>query len=340
MRVDWGELGARARGLGTRLLDEVALRELAAVEDLPGLAAALERRGWWPADRDRPAVPEMDRALREREAYFLDLLLRRSREDLPRLAALWAEDELRTLRVLVRGAAAGVPPERRLAGLQPPPGWDRSTLSEAARADGPGAVADALEEAGHPAAGDLRSALEGGAGADLFRLEAAVARGVLDRALRPVRGTDPGLRALAADAVDLVNAWTALLAPGWREEAEVDGLFVEGGRHLGPEAFRAAAAEDDAERRRLRVAEALSDGPLGGPFADLAVPTGALEEAVLRSRTRAAARATLAAPLTAAPVVAFRLRLRTETVALRRIARGIGLGAPVERRSPALAGAA
>ncbi|MFW5947792.1 MAG: V-type ATPase subunit, partial [Gemmatimonadota bacterium] len=311
---------------------------------LQSVAASRTRRPaagmWWPADRARPAVPGMDRALREREAYVLDLLLRRSREDLHRLAALWAEDELRTLRVLIRGAAAGVPSERRLAGLSPPPGWDRSTLSEAARADGPRGVADALEAAGHPAAGGLRAALESGAGADLIRLEAAAARAVLDRALRPARRVDPGLRALAADAVDLANAWTALLAPGWREEAEAEDLFLEGGRHLDSAAFRAAAAEDDAERRRLRVAEALSDGPLGGPFADLAVPTGALERAVLRSRARAAARAALAAPLTAAPVIAFRLRLRAATVALRRIARGIGLGAPVERRSPGLAGAA
>lgn len=339
MRIDWGELGARARGLGTRLLDGSSLRSLAGAEDLPSLAAALDRQDGWPADRDRPAAPGLDRAIREREAHLLHLLLRRARRG-RRLSALWAEDELRTLRVLVRGAAAGVPPERRLAGLLPLPGLDGDVLSEAAGADGPAAVAEALDAAGHPAARDLRSALEGGAGADLFRLEGAVARGVLDRTVRSAGRAGGGLRSFAADGVDLVNAWTALLAPGWRGEAAADDLFVSGGGRLDREAFRSAAAEEDADRRRLRVAEGLSGGPLAEPFADLAVPVGALEREALRSRVRAAGSAALADPLSAAPVIAFRLRLRAETADLRRIARGVGLEAPVERRAPRLAGAA
>lgn len=334
MRPDWGELGARARGLGTRLLGEAALRELARAEDLPALAVRLERTGWWLPGSDRPATPDPGRAAREREAALLELLLRRARDARPRLRALWAEDELRTLRVLVRGASAGVPAGQRLAAVDPVPGLDEGVLEEAARADGPPGVAAALEAAGHPAAADLSSALEGPAGADLFRLEWALARGTLGRAVRAARRDDAELRAFAADAVDLANAWSALLAPGWRDEAAPEELFLDGGRLLGDDAFREAAAATDADLRRRRLADALSGGPLGRPFADVAIPVGGLEPAVLLARCRAAEGRARARPLTAAPVVAFRLRLRLEVSALRRIARGLSLGAPPGRRLP------
>lgn len=334
MRPDWGELGARARGLGTRLLDPDALRELAAAGDVPELAAGLERRSWWLPEGDRPVVPDLDRTARERETALLDLLLRRARGARPRLSALWAEDELRTLRVLVRGASAGVPPDHRRDRARPVPGLGREVVAEAARADGPAGVAEVLRDAGHPAGGDLASALGGAAGGDLFRLETALARGTLGRAVAAARRGDGELRTFAADAVDLANGWSALLAPGWREEVSPDEAFLEGGRLLEPAAFRAAVSEEDADRRRGRLGEALSGGPLGGSFSDVTIPPASLEPAVLRSRLDAARARARVAPLSAAPVVAFRLRLRLETSDLRRIVWGLALGAPAGRLAP------
>lgn len=334
MRPDWGELGARARGLGTRLLDRDALRELALVGDLPTLAAELDRRSWWLPGGDRPVVPDLDRATREREAALLDLLLRRARGARPALSALWAEDELRTLRVLLRGASAGVPAGRRVERARPVPGLGEDVLRDAARAEGLAGVAAALGAAGHPAAADLSTALRGAAGGDLFRLETALARGALGRAVAAARSGDEALRSFAADAVDLANAWSALLAAGWRDEVPPDAAFLEGGRRLERDAFRAAASGEDADVRRRRLGEALSGGPLARPFSDGAIPTGSLEPAVLRSRLRAAGARARRDPLSSAPVVAFRLRLRLEASGLRRIVWGLALGAPAGRRIP------
>lgn len=333
---EWGDLDARARGLSTRLLDRAGLLALARAPGLPALGRAL------PADR-RPTTEvgdltalEVERAVRGHAARLLVLLARWADRRRPALSVVFEEEDLRSVRGLLRGAAGFVPPERRLAGLIPTPTLPEPVLVDAAQAESPQAVLERLASWGQRNAG-----LAGGAGGiapDLFRMEVQLARMFARRGIDAARKGGKGLRAYAAEVVDLENAWSALLAGGYGAEVPAADLFIEGGRAIDRDRFLEAAGAGDPIERRMLVARAFAGSALEPPFSDPATPSTKLEAAVLRARIDEQRIAGRVDPLGPAPLLEFALRLRAQVRDLQVVAWGVALAAPPDVMTAELVG--
>lgn len=324
---EWGDLDARARGLSTRLLDRAGLLALARAPGLPALGRAL------PADR-RPSTEvgdltahEIERAVRGHAARLLVLLARWADRRRPALSVVFEEEDLRSVRALLRGAAGFVPPERRLAGLIPTPTLPEPVLVDAARAESPQAVLERLASWGQRNAG-LAAGAGGGIAPDLFRIEVQLARMFARRGTDAARKGGKGLRAYAAEVVDLENAWSALLAGGYGTQVPAADLFIEGGRALDRDRFLEAAGAGDPIGRRRLVARAFAGTALEPPFSDPATPSTKLEAAVLRARIEEQRIAGRVDPLGPAPLLEFALRLRAQVRDLQVVAWGVALAAP------------
>lgn len=327
MILEWGDLDARARGLSSRLLDRGGLLALARAASLPALGRAL------PADR-RPSaevenltVIEVERAIRGHAARLLVLLARWADRRRPALSVIFEEEDLRSVRALLRGAAEFVPPERRIAGLIPTPTLPEPALADAARAESPQAALERLASWGQRDAGPAARAT-GGIAPDLFRVEVQLARGFARRGIEAARRGGKGLRDYAAEVVDLENSWSVLLAGGYGLEVPAAEVFIEGGRALGRDRFLTAAGTDDPIERRRLVAQAFAGTALQAPFADPATPWTKLEAAVLRARIDKQRIAGRVDPLGPAPLLEFALRLRAQVLDLRVVAWGVALAAP------------
>jgi len=323
---DWGDLDARARGLSSRLLDRAALLALARAAGLPALRAALPA-GLRPAERAEDPTPiDLERAARAHAARQLALLSRWADRRRHVLAVIFEEEDLRSARALVRGAAGSLPPARRLAGLLPTTSTPEPALADAAEAPTPQAALERLAAWGRPDA-EAAARAAGGIAHDLFHVESLLARGFARRIEKAARRGGRALRAAAAQAVDLENAWTALFAHGFASDVSAADLFLDGGGALDRERYlRAAGAQDPTDRRRI-VAGAFAGGPLAEPFGDLATPWTKLERAVLRARIDEQRRARHLDPLGPAPLLEFALRLRGQLRDLQTVVWGVTLDA-------------
>lgn len=351
MRRRWEDLNARARGLSTHLLPDPELERLAGAADLELLARSLP-----PSLRPPEGVPatarRLDRAAARAGGKRLELLARWAGPSRRRrLSAVFGETDRRCVRMLLRGAAAGLPPERKLDGVLPTPALPEPVLADAARADEPADVLAALVEAGHPFAGALLHVTARGrhGTTDLFALETALSRVWARHAVQGA-GRDRGLRRFVARSVDLENAWTALLSPGSLAEpapaadaepvpgeggpdGERGDLFLEGGATLDRAAFRAVLKTSDRGRRRQLLAEALAGTPLAGPFGDPGVSPADLEARALDARVAEERRAARTDPLGPAPLLEYVLRLRRQVARLRRAVWGLEMEAPAALRA-------
>lgn len=322
----WGDLDARARGLSSRLLDHRALLTLAGAAGLPSLRAAFPA-GLRPAEgAEGPTPIDLERAARAHAARQLAVLSRWADRRRHALALIFEEEDLRSARAIVRGAAGSLPPARRLAGLLPTPSLPEPALVDAAEASTPQAALERLADWGRPDA-EQAALAAGGITPDLFRVESLLARGFARRVEKAARRGGRALGAAAAQSVDLENAWTAFFADGFASEVAAEDLFLNGGRALDRERFlRAAEAHDPTERRRI-VAGAFAGGPLGDPFGDLATPWTRLERAILRARIEEQRRARHLDPLGPAPLLEFALRLRGQLRDLQTVVWGVTLDA-------------
>lgn len=338
-RPSWVDVGARARGLGTRLLPGHALAELARAGSLPALAAGLAARGYPLSARAREGseAPALEAALRAETGARLRLLDRWLGRRRPLARVVYEDEERRSVRALVRGAAQGAPPARRLAGLVPTPGLDEAALERLAGLDSPAEVVAGLAARGHPLVEGLAPGAYGTA-AELLELEVAVDRAWARRAAEGAR-PDRRLRRYVEGSIDLENAWSLLAADAETLRVEAEALFVDGGRRLDRRRFAEAAAADADARRRL-VSEALGPGPLAGVLGDVAIPSARLEARALAARVEEQRAAMRREPLGPAPFLLYALRLRAELVDLRRVVWGIALGAPAEVIVGELTGAA
>jgi len=324
----WGDLIARARGLGTHLLTTPQLAALARAPDLAALADGLRRHGY-PMGEETRSPADLEVAVRRVAGAQLGVLGRWAGRRGETLAVLFEDEDRRSLRALLRGAVAGAPAEERVAGLLPTGALPAPALAELAHQTTPAAVAAVLTAWGNP----YGSALLPEAGAaqpDLLKLEVRVNRTFAARALRAARhaGHRSPLVEHVRETIDLENAATALvLAAGDRDVIPKD-LFLAGGRRVTIAAFEQAigAGEGPAAAHRLAAAFAgtLIAGALEGSGAD---PAG-LERALLRARIVMRRRAARDAPLGPAPVLLYALRLRAQLLDLQRIIWGVALGAP------------
>jgi hypothetical protein len=94
------------------------------------------------------------------------------------------------------------------------------------------------------------------------------------------------------------------------------------------EAFEVAAAAGDGGLAGRRLAAAFAGTPLAVPFERHGGDPARLEDAVLRARIGELVRAARAAPLGPAPLLAYALRLRAQTIDLRRLVWGVALASP------------
>lgn len=334
MRPYWGDVNARARGLGTHLLGRTELAGLAAAGNLGALGRALVSRGLPlpPADGGPPSAEVLERAARRRAGARLALLARwlgPRRRDHARV--VYEDEERRSVRALVRGAAEGAPAGARLAGLLPTAGLPEAALEDLAARESPGEVVRGLREHGHPF-GEAMAESASLVAAEVFELEVALERAFAGRALEAA-GADRHLRAFVGLLVDLANGWTALLAGGPPRPLapatfSPEAAFLEGGRLLSREEFRRAAATDPREAAAI-LERAVAGSALAGVFAG-PEEAAAREDRALRALIGVEVAAARTDPSGPAPFLAFVLRLRAELVDLRRIVWGTALGAPAE----------
>lgn len=333
MRPRWEDVNARARGLGTRLLEPEALRALAQLDGPTALGRALAARGVLPEDTAAPTIPDLSIALR-RAAGGEVAILRRwlGARDAVLAVALDAEDR-RSLRALIRGAADGAPAEARLAGLIPTPALPERLLHELAGHASIRTLATLLIAAGHPyGPAVLGAAAE--AEPDLFRIELAIARTFAERALRGSRKGGRFLRGYVSHAIDRDNLRGALILAGSHGEEPAAQAFIAGGRLTSAEFEAAVATDNPADAARV-----LGATPAGRDVAAIllqhawapATLEAELEDHLLLALRREARRD----PLGPAPVLLFLHRLRRQSVVLGRLLWSVSLDVPASLRVPA-----
>jgi hypothetical protein len=330
-------VNARARGLAAHLFTRAELEALAAAE--PGqLPRALNRSGklHLPVN-DQAGPPELEQAVRATVKRHQATLARWAGAA-PLLAVFDADQDLRSLRALLRGAQQAAPAAARLSGLLPTAALPERALAELARQPTAALVASHLLVLGHPDAPGLVALTAHQAQPDLFALDLQLVQGFAARARAAARRGDANLRGFVACRLDVCNAQAALLLGGC-PEVDPARCFVPGGAHLEAPVFTAAAkAGSPAEASRV-LREALAGTPLEGLVPPLAVGAALgsqVEQRGLTSLLEAQRRAARARPLCSAPALLVLLRLDAMSRDVRRLAWGSELGAPASLVRPEL----
>lgn len=332
MSVRWEDVNARVRGLGARLLGEDALDALAQCADLSALARALEVRGVLAGELLDPGPAALELALRRAAARDVATVRRwlADRDEVVAVA-LEAEDR-RSLRALVRGAAAGASAEARLAGLVPTPMLPERLLEELARRTRVVEQAALLVAAGHPYGPPLLAAVSVETEPDLFALELAITRVFAERASRGASRAGGVLLEYVGTVIDLENARAALLLARAGGDEPAAPVFLPGGRRIDRDLFLRAARAADAPT----AARALGAGLGGGSFALVllrhAGEPGALEDALDLALLRWLRHRARLDPLGPAPLLLWFARLRWQQTALARIVWSVDLGVPTVAR--------
>ena len=337
MTVHWEDANARAQGLATRLLSPEAIARLAGAGDLRELSRALAGLGALSEEvpEARPAVLQL--ALRRAAARELGLLRRWLGPRAEVVAVALEAEDRRSLRALVRGAAAGVHAEARLTGLMPTPTLPERLLRELASRSSIRDQAALLVAAGHPS-GPALLAAAAPQEPDLFAAELAIARAFAERAIRGGRRGGKLLREYVGDLIDAENYRTALLLARSTGGETPGPAFIGGGRRLSQERFeRAASAGDSISASRI-LGDALGGGEVAALLLRHADAPAALEAALEKHETDRLVRAARLDPLGPAPLLLYLRRLRAQTVALSELVWDLDLTA-ARRRGRAVAAA-
>ena len=322
----WEDLGTRARGLGTHLLDRSAIASLAAAESVEALGAALRGYGY-PLPEGRLTADDVELAVRRRAASRLGLLARWAGHRSALLAVIFEDEDRRSIRAIVRGAVQGASADMRLAGLIPTPALPERALRELAMQPSPGAVAVLLTAWGNAyGIALLREAKA--TQPDLLALESCLNVTFVQRALDGARATGSGLVLdYVRDTIDLENATVALMLAAGEADSPGKQAFVEGGRRLALGTFLEAIAAGDAGAAGRRLVTVFRPTPLAAAF-ERAADASSIEEQLLRSRIAMIRDAERRDPAGPASVLGFALRVRAEVFDVRRVIWGVVLGAP------------
>lgn len=326
MSVTWEDVNARAKGLGSRLLSPAALARLTHVRDLQALAHAMAEEGAVLEEVPNATAPALELALRRAAGRALGVARRWLGARAEVVAVALETEDRRSLRALLRGAAAGVHAEARLAGLVPTPSLPERLLRELAERSRIREQAALLVAAGHPYGPPLLAA-SAPQEPDLFAIELAIGRTFAERALRGARRDGGFLRAYVGDLIDIDNCRNLL--PAGRESGErSQPTFLPGGRRLKAEGFEQAARAPGT----IGVARALGEAMGGGATAALLVrhadAPAALEEALKAEVRVRLLRESRLDPLGPAPLLLYCERLREQTVWLSDLVWRLDLGAP------------
>jgi vacuolar-type H+-ATPase subunit C/Vma6 len=329
VRPPWDDVNARARGLAGHLVAASVIDELAEVPDLAGFTRALRATGLIGAEATVQSPLELELALRRTAARQFNIMIRWLDQRLPLLRVVIEDEDRRSVRAVVRGAAAGAAAEARLAGLVPTPSLPERLLEELARQPRPEDIAALLAAWRHPF-GSAALAAAKGQHPDLSRFELEVDRAFATRAAAGARHGGPLLRAFVAETIDYANLHAAMVLAGGETEQPAGPAFLAGGRRLTREAFLAAAAMDSQ-----RAAEHLATS-FGPPEADIirrySRDAAALERELLALRIHRLRSLARRDPLGPAPLLRFFLRLRAQAMNLRVLLWGAALRAPAAVR--------
>lgn len=325
MTHDWGDVNARARGLASRLLSTEALAVVAASPTFETLATRLAERGL-PVDPGGASTRTgLDRACRAWGDGLLRELERWMGDRSPWLRVAFEEEDRRSLRALLRGAAQGAPTEQRLLGLIPSRRLPSARLRRLAELGSVPEVLAELESGGWSLPVPARTAWRGPT--DFWELECGLDREFATRALEGTRRGGRELRLFVRETLDLRNAWTALAAVPSGHDLSPDVVFLPGGVSLDRTRFEAALAAGSPPRVRRMLASALGRSGPGVPFLTDAPDGEDLQRAALRGREEALARRARLRPLGPAPTLHFVVRLEAQRRDLCRLIWESALGA-------------
>jgi vacuolar-type H+-ATPase subunit C/Vma6 len=321
----WAATAARAAGLSSRRLPPATMAELRAADELGPLRRAVAARGFpLGVPADAAAIEQAVRLGAGAELRALDRWL--DTRQRVALAPLFAAEDRRTLRRILRGIAAGRSPAVRGAGALPTPTLPAPAIAELARQPTVPAVLALLALWGSPFAAELADATTAGE-PRLLALELALDRTVAAIGRRALRPGGRPLRRLVPSLVDGGNAAAAIVLAGGERELTAEECFVAGGARLPRIAFLAAAAASDAVTAARRLAPRFA-GALGAALRRGETRRGRLEGALHADLLREQRQLALELPLSAAPVCAWVLALQGEAAALRRAAWRVTLGLP------------
>jgi len=326
----WDDVNARARGLATHLLDRRTLAGLSGAPDWPTFIARVTALGY-PLDLAGGAAVDpaaFDRAVSLVAAARLRLLGRwlSAREGV--LAVVMEDEEFRTVRALLRGAAEGASPGARLRATMPTSHLGARALERMARASSVEELVRELLRLGHPAGRALQDQARQAEAPDLRSLEWALARLFAERAVRAARAGGTVVRRFAAELVDQANCWTLMLAAPAGQGIAADGEFLPGGLRLTQQDFVRLRAERDGDSVRRELTRLLSGTALGTALAEEPFELGALESRAAAARIAWLRGLARRDPLGPAVVLSVLERIRAEARALRAIAWGVAFGAP------------
>ena len=325
-------LVARARGLATHLIARPTLETLADADSVESFTHRLSRVH--AAIHPIAAAGEVvavERAIRDAAARPL-VTLRRWQHRAPNALDVFAAyQDRRSLRALLRGAAAGAPLERRVAGLVPTPSLPHSALLELGRCATPLEVVRHLIELGHDDA-DRLLMIVGGTPADLLSTEIALLRAFAERVVRIADRGDHVLRAFVDSVMDVANAQHALLVAGGPRDLNVADLFVRGGRWLSLTAFAAVATAVSTEGALTALAAAVGRSPLAAWLPVLTGDLAHLDRAFLIGSLAELTSAMRREPLSSAAVLRLLLLIDAQSRDLRALAWGAALGTPAAMR--------
>jgi vacuolar-type H+-ATPase subunit C/Vma6 len=327
--TDWGDVNARVRGLGSRLLPPEEMSRLSEAADLQALARALATLGVLPQEMPGATAPALELALRRAAGAPVRIVRRWLGDREEAMAVALDVEDRRSLRALIRGAAEGVHADARLAGLIPTPTLPERLLQELAGRVRIRDQATLLIAAGHPY-GPAILAAAAAAVPDLFAIELAIARTFAERALRGARHAGSFLRAYVGGLIDSDNCRIVLHLAG-RELAEpLAPAFLVGGRLSPAELERAARAGNS--QTAARMIGAAVGGRLGSLVVRHASNPAALEEALEAHDLEYLRHHARLDPLGPAPALFYLRQLRQQSVALGRLVWGLDFGLPSNPR--------
>lgn len=330
MSARWEDVNARAKGLGSRLLQPDALAGLAQVRDLQQLSRALAGLGAVPEEIPSASAAALELALRRSAGSALHVARRWLGERSEVVAVALEAEDRRSLRALVRGAAAGVHADARLTGLVPTPSLPERLLQELAGRSRVRDQAALLVAAGHPYGAPMLAAAAAQE-PDLFLVELAIARTFAERALRGARHGGRFLREYVGDLIDIDNCRTILLLPQ-RAGEPAPQAFIAGGRRLTKEDFARAAGIGEPTGAARVLGEALGGGTLAAALIRYAAAPAELERALEAQVADRLLRQARLDPLGPAPLLLYCHRLRAQSVALGELVWSVDLGVPPGQR--------
>ena len=309
-------LVARARGLSLHLLGDEQLAAIERAASGGALVSSLVRAGFAASAIGGGSPAAVEAALRARDRVERAIIDRWAEGARDAVDVVDADDDRRSLRAMIRGAAAGAPASARLLGAVPTASLPERLLALLAAASSTAELATVLVRHAHPAAATVVPLLTA-ATPDLLAVELALGRWFA-ATVRP-RRADHAVAAHVGELLDVDNAGAALLLAERGRDLEPDAHFLDGGARLTRARFVGAARAPLASAGG-QLAPAFTRTPLAAVLASPAPAPEALEQAALRWHLATQTSFRRREPLGLAQVLWLLLRRRLERVRVRRAA--------------------